>query len=257
MPDQSDCNIGKIAEDWKRFIDATEAYAAEIARRADLFGFGGGRFDEHAILRDAARQLMHYLADVARTEFAKPGVRLDINVDRYLACATIDRKPDKFDPVALWNELRSRLGEGQGIDMAYRQSVDHLSREFRLKDGVAPQYKADRSLVLSDTIYIDRTFGNRISYHSYEDINKTLTSFLAFARWAGLDARDSSFQWDFQRKVVSRELIHIAPWLSLRTYLTSFEFVLSPAASAKFLLFVATHRQAQPKSPAVIEEHGA
>lgn len=215
-----------------------------------------------------AEQAISKLIEIARRQFAPPGVVLDISQSGALEAVGMSRWSEEYhqrnrrtetecvppvDLDKLWNYLESTYGGDAGIQRAHRQNANLIIKEFSL-DSETELKRTASSVSCFRRIYTrKKDYGCDIGRydfgHSSRDWLLNLFKGLACAfEWTEMDqlsielapARHRICDYDFSYKPRDR---HSFTGLDIIFFKEQMEFKFSHAAAEKLMLYLGTFGQ--------------
>jgi hypothetical protein len=245
--------IIRIWEEYKRAAEGyenrlaalrtQEAEARELARD-EIYSLILCEHTTSLKSEEVAERAFGAIVHAAEAHFAPAGTRLEIpSRTVHEGCPASDKR--NFAPRIVWEYLAATYGNGGGAAKAYRDAARSLAGTLNIKRHEAQKLVGGR-VVLSCTIYADRTFGNVLSYHDEERLNQILVCFETLGKWSGLwcQAETTAVSWHRHAIRSCRQTKHLperanfGDSILVVPFKSKWEFRLSPKFAEQMQLFL-------------------
>jgi len=249
----------KLDQIWTDFITLTRSQAHETdylagqQKRALGFSLFDHRNPDY-LIQDAANTLYEAIIDLAARRFTPPGAqKITIPTHDYYGrfrepYRDKDDAPD-FKPSELWTALERDYGGDKGATKAMMEAAEAIRTLFSesLRSGIV---RRGGGVVLSHSVYTEQWRGNgrhELSYGCVQRIHNGFTALATFADWTARpalagDLRGFSIGGWHRSEVVSRERFAFGDGdITLITYLSKFEYRLSPTLAEQLNIFLSKY----------------
>lgn len=244
--------VNSALEAYEQLESAMHHISAETTRLGVKYSIVSTS-ENHQAKSEIKQSAFNALIHEAEKRFSPPGGKLDIYPNSiFVAACKKDRwghvDKDSIDLIKVWDFLEETYGGSKGEEIAHQQTANFLVRELGIKAGATPRFVSGK-LVVDTTMYldsIDKRFGqNRYSITSANDLQKTMRSLSAMAKWAdevatGVALVNISETLNYRHQVVSRERFYCG-LIELVTFHNRVEFKVSQPLADRFMEYLSTY----------------